>query len=82
MLQLGTYLCQDIEHLIEDYFIECFCLIDAHLTKSPCKGRTLAKSFLIMGVAAIALWFHLRLPSCGPGFKSQLTIYAFFNLYY
>ena len=24
-----------------------------------------------MGTAAIALWFHMCLLSCGPGFKSQ-----------
>ena len=26
---------------------------------------------LNLGVAAIAPWFRLRLPSCGPGFESQ-----------
>ena len=31
----------------------------------------------LWGVAAIAPWFRLRLPSCGP----KHTIYAFFNLY-
>ena len=33
-------------------------------------------------VAAIALWFHLRLPSRGQGSNPMHTIYAFFNLYY
>ena len=33
-------------------------------------------------VAAIAPWFRLRLPSCGPGSNPKLTIYAFFNLYW
>ena len=33
-------------------------------------------------VAAIAPWFRLRLPSCGPGSNPKHTIYAFFNLYY
>ena len=31
--------------------------------------------------AAIALWFHLRLPSCGRGFESQAHHLSFFNLY-
>ena len=30
-------------------------------------------------VAAIALWFHLRLPSCGPGFKSQAHHLCFYQ---
>ena len=30
----------------------------------------------------IALWFCLRLPSCGPTFKSQAHHPNFFNLYY
>ena len=30
-------------------------------------------------VAAIALWFGLRLPSCGPGFKSQAHHLHFFQ---
>ena len=34
------------------------------------------------GVAAIAPWFCLRLPSCGPGSNPMHTIYAFFNLYW
>ena len=33
-------------------------------------------------VADIALWFRLRLPSCGPGFESQAHHLRFFNLYY
>ena len=33
----------------------------------------------LFGVAAIAPWFRLRLPSCGPGFDPKHTIYAFFN---
>ena len=33
-------------------------------------------------VAAIALWFCLRLPSCGPGLNPKHTVYAFFNLSY
>ena len=33
-------------------------------------------------VAAIAPWFCLRLPSCGPGFESQAHHLCFFNLYY
>ena len=32
-----------------------------------------------MGVAAIAPWFHLRLPSCGPWFKSQAHHLCFFQ---
>ena len=31
--------------------------------------------------AAIAPWFRLRLPSCGPGFESQAQHLCFFNLY-
>ena len=31
-------------------------------------------------VAAIAPWFRLRLPSCGPGFKSQALHLRFFQL--
>ena len=30
----------------------------------------------------IAPWFHLRLPSCGRGFKSQAHHLSFFNLHY
>ena len=36
----------------------------------------------LIGVAAIALWFRLRLSSCGLGSNPKHTIYAFFNLYY
>ena len=32
-----------------------------------------------MLVAAIALWFHLRLPSCSPGFESQAHHLRFFQ---
>ena len=32
-----------------------------------------------VGVAAIAPWFCLRLPSCGPGFKSQAHHLHFFQ---
>ena len=32
--------------------------------------------------AAIAPWFCLYLPSCGPGFESQAHHLCFFNLYY
>ena len=35
-----------------------------------------------IGSAAIAPWFHKRLPSCGPGFESQAHHLCFFNLYY
>ena len=28
-------------------------------------------------VAAVAPWFRLRLPSCGPGFKSQVHLLRF-----
>ena len=31
-------------------------------------------------VAAIAPWFHLRLPSCGPGFESQAHHLCFFSI--
>ena len=31
-------------------------------------------------VAAIAQWFCLRLPSCGPGFESQALHLRFFQL--
>ena len=30
-------------------------------------------------VAVIALWFRLRLPSCGPGFESQALHLCFFQ---
>ena len=33
-------------------------------------------------MAAIAPWFHLRLPFCGPGFESQAHHLSFFNLHY
>ena len=36
---------------------------------------------IISQVAAIAQWFHLCLPYCGPRFESQAH-HAFFNLYY
>ena len=32
--------------------------------------------------AAIAQWFHLCIPSCGPGFEFQAHYRNFFNLYY
>ena len=32
---------------------------------------------LFFWVAAIAQWFRLRRPSCGPGSKPKHTIYAF-----
>ena len=32
-----------------------------------------------MGVAAIAPWFRLHLPSCGPGFESQAHHSSFFQ---
>ena len=35
-----------------------------------------------LGVANIDLWFHLHLPSRGPGSNPKHTIYNFFNLYY
>ena len=34
----------------------------------------------ITGVVAIAPWFRLRLPSCGPGFESQAHQLCFFQL--
>ena len=33
-----------------------------------------------IGVAAIALWFHLRLPPCGPRLESQAHHLSFFSL--
>ena len=39
---------------------------------------TLLKNGLI-GVATIAPWFRLRLPSCGPGFESQAHHLRFFQ---
>ena len=32
-----------------------------------------------LGVATIAPWFHLRLPSCGPWFESQAHHLHFFQ---
>ena len=32
--------------------------------------------------ATIAPWFHLRLPSSGPGFESQVQHLCFFDLYF
>ena len=32
-----------------------------------------------MGVASIAPWFHLRLPSCGPRLESQAHNLSFFQ---
>ena len=37
------------------------------------------KLCLYIGVAALAPWFRLRLPSCGPGFKSQALHLCFFQ---
>ena len=34
----------------------------------------------VIGVAAIAPWFRLHLPSCGPGFESQAHHLCFFQL--
>ena len=33
-----------------------------------------------MMVAAIAPWFRLHLPSCGPGFESQAHLLCFFPI--
>ena len=33
-----------------------------------------------VGVAAIAPWFRLRLPSCGPGFESQAHHQYYFSI--
>ena len=35
--------------------------------------------FKCTGAAAIALWFHLHLPSCSPGFESQAHYLHFFQ---
>ena len=37
------------------------------------------KAKIAIQVAAIAPWFRLRLPSCGPGFESQAHHLCFFN---
>ena len=42
-------------------------------------SNCLNKLNLTNEVAAIALWFHLRLPSCGPGFESQVHHLHFFQ---
>ena len=42
-----------------------------HLLTAECKQK--------MMVAAIAPWFRLRLPSCGPGFESQAHYLCFFQ---
>ena len=39
------------------------------------------KKYIEERVAAIAPWFHLRLPSCSSRFKSQADHLCFFNLY-
>ena len=36
--------------------------------------------YKVLNVAAIAPWFRLRLPSCGPGFKSQAYHLCFFSI--
>ena len=46
------------------------------------KRRFLIELKAITIVAAIAPWFHQRLPSCGPWFESQAHHICFFNLYY
>ena len=43
------------------------------LTMQPCHSKKLGC------VAAIAPWFRLRLPSCGPGFESQAHHPCFFQ---
>ena len=41
---------------------------------------TIVLATLVMNwVAAIAPWFHLHLPSCGPGFESQAHHLRFFQ---
>ena len=44
------------------------------------KSRNLedALTMELLEVAAIAPWFHLRLPSCSPGFESQALHLRFF----
>ena len=45
------------------------------------KSRNLedALTMELLEVAAIAPWFHLRLPSCSPGFESQAHHPSFFQ---
>ena len=41
--------------------------------------RALSNNIIFRG-AAIAPWFHLRLPSCGPRFESQAHHLRFFQI--
>ena len=44
-------------------------------------GDALPCKFSRCGVAAIAQWFRLRLPFCGPGFESQAHHLRFFSIF-
>ena len=52
-------------------------ICSAHHMPSVLSGKKLN-----VKLAAIAQWFCLRLPSCGPGSNPEHTIYAYFNLYF
>ena len=57
--------------------------VDAIDTRGPgfesCHRQLLLNNYLPTMVAAIAPWFRLRLPYCGPGFESQALHLCFFQ---
>ena len=55
--------------------------LDHFLTTSTfkCYGISHCAKIVNVGVAAIAPWFRLRLPFCGPGFESQAHHLCFFQ---
>ena len=57
-------------------------LVEFLTTFCQTQMRLPTKDLRIVGVAAIAPWFRLRLPSCGLGFESQAHHLCFFNLYW
>ena len=77
-------------------FKEIYLFSTAHLMNNFCYGvidhytTIFSSSECIIAIkryhtrpiaAAIAPWFRLRLPFCGPGFESQAHHLRFFNLY-
>ena len=71
--QFGQNNCRDRLWKVAQNAINC--PIWSHWLRFAAKRLTKSKPW----VAAIAPWFRLRLPSCGPGFDPKHTIYAFFN---
>ena len=73
-LQRGTRYYKTFQtNSIDTFDLACQC---ANSLIAPNTQQT----FSILGVAAIAPWFCLRLPSCGPRFESQAHHLRFFSI--